>query len=462
MVIEEGGSTPAADALQEFAASLDALVTVVDQGGLDHCNNPELLEFMRTFETIRNRLSLVDHRVLRDAETHGLAEFFGHGRIVDFVSSTLRISRAEASRRVKASAALGDRVSMLGQPLPPLRPTLAAVQRAGEVSAEQVSIIETALTSVDLRGFDTAAIEAGEKLLTRFATTFGPKDLRILAAQVVNGIDPDGTRPLDDVNHDRRHLTIRQHPDGSYVGEFRLTGAVGAKLTSILSPLAAPIQTTVPDRHGTPGQQMDQRTYPQRLHDALDDACSRLLRAGGLPASGGTPATVIVTIDHASLLTRSGFGQTTAGAQLSAAEVLRLAAEAEVLPAVLATSGAVLDLGRSRRIATATQTMALVARDGGCSFPGCSHPPEWSERHHMVAWIDGGATSVDNLTLLCGYHHANFVSHGWSCRLNPAGVPEWIPPRYIDRQQRPLINTRIARRIQQQELLRQEPDSDAA
>ena len=34
--------------------------------------------------------------------------------------------------------------------------------------------------------------------------------------------------------------------------------------------------------------------------------------------------------------------------------------------------------------------MALIARDGGCSFPGCTHPPSWCDRHHILDWILGG------------------------------------------------------------------------
>ena len=65
-------------------------------------------------------------------------------------------------------------------------------------------------------------------------------------------------------------------------------------------------------------------------------------------------------------------------------------------------------MGRTSRLATTAQTKALVARDGGCSFPGCQHPPEWCERHHIVAWVDGGPTDLDNLTLLCRFHHHQF------------------------------------------------------
>jgi len=43
--------------------------------------------------------------------------------------------------------------------------------------------------------------------------------------------------------------------------------------------------------------------------------------------------------------------------------------------------------------------MALIARDAGCSFPGCTHPASWCERHHILDWILGGLTDLDNLTI---------------------------------------------------------------
>jgi hypothetical protein len=106
-----------------------------------------------------------------------------------------------------------------------------------------------------------------------------------------------------------------------------------------------------------------------------------------------------------------------------------------------------LDLGRTRRIASHTQTLALIARDQGCSFPGCTHPPEYCDRHHITAWINGGATDVDNLTLLCRYHHTHFLGHGWTCTLNDDGIIEWRPPPWVDRERAPLTNHRIRRHV---------------
>lgn len=123
--------------------------------------------------------------------------------------------------------------------------------------------------------------------------------------------------------------------------------------------------------------------------------------------------------------------------------MLDLATEADIIPALLNSSGAVLTLGRSRRIASRLQTYALIARDGGCGFPTCTHAPQWCERHHIRAWVDGGLTNLNHLTLVCRYHHHNFATRGWTCRIRPDGIPAWIPPRWVDPHQTAQTNARI-------------------
>ena len=50
---------------------------------------------------------------------------------------------------------------------------------------------------------------------------------------------------------------------------------------------------------------------------------------------------------------------------------------------------------------------------------------------------------LTNLTLVCSYHHHQFAQRGWQCVINTDGLPVWIPPKWIDRQQRPILNARI-------------------
>ncbi len=369
---------------------------------------------------------MADHALIADAERRNLPDVLAHGNLVRTLMATLRLSPGEASRRVRAQAAVGNRHSMTGQPLAPLRPELAAAQRTGDVSPEQVAIIERALARVDHRGFDPADLAEGERLLTRFAETFGPQDLKSLADQVVDHIDPDGSRPAEELNTARRHFHLRPTTDGGWAGEFRLTGAAGAKLSALLGPLATP--RIEPELHDNPAVPVDTRTHGQRLHDALEDVCDRLLRGSNdpdtrIPDAGGTPATVIITVDLQDLLAKTGYATASDGTLIRTDQALRLADQADIYFAAVTAKGVPLHLGRMRRIATLGQTIALIARDKGCSFPGCDVPPEWCERHHIRAWLDGGETNLDNLTLLCRYHHHNFAARGWTCRINPDGHP---------------------------------------
>jgi hypothetical protein len=242
--------------------------------------------------------------------------------------------------------------------------------------------------------------------------------------------DPDGPEPVDDQRqHDRRYLELKQRRDGMWHLQGRLTNTVGAQLNAILDPLTTPRTSSSEDEDGNLIQIPDQRPCVQRLHDALEEACARLLKSGDQPTvGGGVPASVIITIGLEELLARTGLAGTADGTQLSPQQLLNIADEAEIWPTIIDRNGVPLALGRSRRLASPGQTMALIARDAGCSFPGCTHPAAWCDRHHILDWILGGLTDLDNLTLLCRYHHTHFLQNGWSCRINTDGLPEWIPP----------------------------------
>ena len=438
---DDGAAPAALDALKD---GFEQLLKVVEDGGLEPLDPAGTVGFWQGFERLRNRLALVDHQIVRDAQAKNLAAQVCRTSLPGALAATLLISVPEANRRVRAADAVAERVSMLGEVLEPVRPHLAAAQRAGQVNPEQVDVIERALAKVSGRGFDPADVEAGEQILADQARYLGPKDLKRLADQVVDGIDPDGTLPDDQLQQDRRHLTLRQLRDGGWAGEFRLTAGCGSKLHALLGPLAKPkLNSTVTD-DGRRVEEPDPRRHGQRMHDALEDVCDRLLRSDtAVPDSGGTPATVILTFDLADLLDKTGYAVASDGSLIRTEQALQLADAADVYYAAVTTKGEVLRLGRQRRIATRPQTVALIARDHGCSFPGCDTAPEWCERHHVTAWIDGGGTDLDNLTLLCRYHHHNFLARGWDCAINADGLPEWRPPAWLDPDRRPLINTRI-------------------
>lgn len=229
----------------------------------------------------------------------------------------------------------------------------------------------------------------------------------MLARRIVACLDPDGQLASERDHERHREAILTLLPDGSGRLQAQLTGEAAAVWTTVLDTLSRP----APADDGEP----DTRTPGQRRHDALLDVGRRLLRSGSLPDAGGTPATVLLTMAVDELEARTGLVTTSHGGTLSIPAALRLAADAQILPAVLDSRGAILHLGRARRIASPAQRHALAARERGCSFPGCNRPPGWCETHHVIPWADGGPTDLDNTTLVCGFHHRDTPdADGWS------------------------------------------------
>ncbi|WP_161605941.1 HNH endonuclease signature motif containing protein [Microlunatus speluncae] len=639
-------TTPVEHALGSVEVAVAELITVLRQGGLDHHDQAGLLMLLDRAETVRKQWQAVDAEILAVCRDRGIAERECQRSMAKVLERRCLINPGEARQRVKAAEAVGPRETPTGMPLPRLRDQVGAAMVAGAIAAQQVALVSDTLEQLDQAGIDPDLVGQVETELVEHCRQYGPKELKQLCQKYLDTYDPDGPEPNEQRNAERRSWRMHVTPSGAVVGEFRLTPETGAKAQAIFSSLAdLRADTTSRTANTTAGGKVakDPRSHGQRMHDAFDDLCSRLLRAGGLPDSGGTPATVIVTIDQIDLLNdlaeaglfkptnaTAGFGApfsgtcptcghqpepsqtapfgagdhdpnqtqtraqdqerkqgqqrdpvarsqdlqpdqaardleqerapgrqeraeqgeqeraeqgeqeraeqgeqeqgeqeqaeqgeqeqgergvreeapvrslslskgrpddpapskrsrtedhpacpstssgnehthpgqpgrvrrsrprhgiTSHGIHLTVPELLRLAGEAEIYPVVLTTHGKLVDFGRTRRVANKHQTLALIARDGGCSFPGCQHPPEWCERHHILPWHQNGLTNLRNLTLLCSYHHRHFLDCGWQVRLNDDGLPEWIPPRYLDPDQTPMINNRILARIHQVPLI---------
>jgi hypothetical protein len=442
-------SEPAATALEAAVdgvrTALGHLIKVVEDGALTDLGAPGLVGFLAEFEQVRNTMPVIDRAAIAYGIEQGVPGVLTERSMARVLMSGLRLSAGEAYRRVRCAEHTAERRSMTGEPLGAFRPELAAAQAEGIVSPEQVALIDAALRKVD--HCDLAAVTAGEHLLVDAAGKLGPKELAVVAARVVDAIDPDGVQPADEREHqERRFFHLKHRGDGSWAGDFRLTPELGQKLHALLGPLSAPQTTRYATGEGGDAKRQveaDLRTHGQRRHDAVEAMVDRLLRGDDLPESGGIPTTLLIVMSNADYLAGQGVAHYADGSPLSVPNALRLADQADLAWCVKGARGAVLDLFRTRRIASPAQTLALVARDGGCSFPGCDTAPQWCERHHILPWQVGGDTNLANLTLLCRYHHRHFEQGGWTCRLNGDGLPVWIPPKWIDRQRRPILNPRI-------------------
>lgn len=180
-----------------------------------------------------------------------------------------------------------------------------------------------------------------------------------------------------------------------------------------------------------------------------------------LPAAGGTRPQILAIINYTELIaelrTATGCGTTESdtpasgttvfgsaafafAGPVSAKTVRKMACDAEIIPVVLGGAGEVLDIGRARRLFPLTLRRALIARDKGCAFPGCTIPAAWTEAHHIGPWARGGVTGVGNGTLLCSHHHHLLHQNDWSIGMIH-GIPWFTPPAYIDPARTPRRNT---------------------
>jgi hypothetical protein len=113
---------------------------------------------------------------------------------------------------------------------------------------------------------------------------------------------------------------------------------------------------------------------------------------------------------------------------VSAETSRRISCDASVVLMRYGSDGAVLDVGRKTRTVPPSIRRALQARDRSCRFPGCT--ARRCDAHHVEHWMDGGATSLDNLVHLCRRHHRAVheggfdLGHARDARAKRRGVAE--------------------------------------
>jgi HNH endonuclease len=69
----------------------------------------------------------------------------------------------------------------------------------------------------------------------------------------------------------------------------------------------------------------------------------------------------------------------------------------------------------------------LKYRDRECVFPGCG-ARRFTQAHHIVWRNKGGPTDLDNLILVCFFHHNLVHEYGWSVKRRADGEVRWFRP----------------------------------
>ena len=379
----------------KLASALDALAS----DDLLAMGDAELLDRTRELIRARNRLDAELARTVRRADVTSAPERDGLTSMKTWLRSHGRLSGRAVAQLVGAGRALE------------FLPALERAFAAGEVTAEQVTVIAPITAPQRLeqaaeQQVDVAQIEA---TLVGVAAERPHRNLQQAVGHYLALLDPDGTEPDPT---EERALTLAQHPDGS----FTLTGALdplgGEKVATALESIAAAGRCAG-----------DTRTRAQRLGDALVQLCDLALASGQLPLLRTVKPHLIVTIDHADLAqpgTSPGAASTGMGATLSAARARWVACDANVTRIVLDPDGLPLDVGRSQRVVPPHLRKAVERRDRSCVFAGCQAPAWFCYVHHLIEWINGGETSLDNSALLCERHHTK-VHHGFRVERQPDG-----------------------------------------
>jgi len=379
----------------ELQSALDALAAE----GLESMPGPQLLERLAPLLQAQNRIAAEVARTVRECELTGAAEHDGLKSMRSWLVGHALLSPADAGRVVRTGRALEH------------LPAVAAGFADGSITAakaDQIAQIATPerIAAANDQDVDLRAIDSD---LARLAKVHLHEQVAATVRRYQDALDPDGPEP--DPTEGRR-LSITRHTDGSRSFGGDLDAVGGEKFEAALESI---VQADRPKG--------DTRTRAQQLADALVQLCDNALASGDLPTLRTVKPHLVVTIDVEDLVDPSkgpGAAQTAFGSTLSAARARWAACDATVTRIVLDPDGQPLDIGRDKRVVPPHIRRAVERRDRHCVFAGCGAPTHWCDVHHLVEWINGGATSLENSALLCERHHTK-VHHGFTVERDPGG-----------------------------------------
>ncbi|WIV54529.1 HNH endonuclease signature motif containing protein [Amycolatopsis nalaikhensis] len=365
--------------------------------------------------------------LLVEIEARGVMDLFGYRSVARLYEHLADVPKAAAERVVKRARALNPGRNLDGTPLAPVAAATGRTAARGTLSAPMIDVIVETLQQIPVEHR-----EGAEQHLLALAEDAGHKQVAALGARILAHLDPDGPAPEDtEPATPTRELFLRRKRTGIWELSGRFDDETGTRASALLDTLAE-------RRHSDDGP--DHRSPQARYGDAFSDAIDLALNCPTLPMQAGERAHVMVAVSLNDL--KTGLGTATLGdtGTMSAAEARVHACDSMIIPAVLGEKSEPLDLGRLRRLISAGLRRALYLRDRGCAFPGCHRPPRHCQGHHIRHWADGGPTNLGNMVLLCGHHHRLLHRSGWHVRIAADGLPEFLPPVYLDKRRKPRRN----------------------
>lgn len=309
----------------------------------------------------------------------------------------------------------------------------------GDIGSAQAAIIAKAVA--DLPDDTTPEQkQACEDTLIGDAGKYSLKDLRSRSMRVTDQYKPKPE--VDQIENQtleqqeasawrRSEFTMVNDGDGTCSGRYRLPEAQADMLMAAVRAISAPKRDHLHDDTPATESYYDRDLeYRHRLGMGFAELCGHL-PGDKLPGKGGLGPTLIVRLDHDTLIDGLKAATLSTGTRISASQARLMACNAGIIPQVFDGRSLPLDHGHVQRLFTKTQKQGQAARDGGCTFPECDKPPEECEGHHWrMRWADGAETKLDDGVLICPFHHRTIHDNaGWTIRLSPVdGYPEYRAP----------------------------------
>jgi Domain of unknown function (DUF222) len=426
------------EVFDELDAGLDRLCEL----SFDVFTTPERLRALERLERVARRLRTPQHALINQLDAQAGEEELG-GTLRCALADRLRITKADAGRRIAEAEDLGERRALTGEPLAPQLAATAAAQRDGLIGDAHVNVIRSFFAHLPVE-VDVFTREAADADLARTASGYRPDELAKYAQRVMDWLNPDG-QFRDQERARKRGIMLGQQ---EFDGMSRLSGlvtpelraAIEAMLAKLAAPGAcnpedeAPVVDTAPDEDAV---RRDHRSQAQRNHDGLLAGLRGLFASGQLGQHNGLPVSIVVTTTLKDLEAAAGKGLTGGGTLVPMSDVIRMASHAHHYLAIF-DNGKALALHHTKRLASPAQRIMLYAKDRGCTKPGCDAPAYHSQVHHVRGWKTTRRTDINELTLACGPHN-RLVEKGWTTRTNAKRNTEWIPPAHLDYGQ-PRIN----------------------
>lgn len=364
---------------------------------------------------------------IAELDRRGAAGELGYRNMAHVLRHAVRWDLRTARQWVARAEAVTGEITPSGSVLEPELPLTAAAAAEGLLSGEHVSVVAEVMKELPA---------AAEQPVVEYAKAHEPSAVRSFGKELAYLACQRDEEPCEPAEALRPVNRLRMEWKGDQLEiSARLGKVAGAQFEALIDPLAKPRPTT-------PEEGPDARTRAEREGDAFADLIELVLRSDRLPEHGGEPVALTLTMSYEGLVEQTGLARLDTRAPVPASLVRRLACNAGVIPVVLGGRSEPMDIGRKTRTFPASLRRVLVARDQGCTFPGCDRPPKHCDAHHLRFWSEGGKTSVDNAALLCRHHHTLIHHSDWEVKLHN-GIPTFIPPAWLDPARVPQVNTAV-------------------